>query len=79
MSKFIDYLVGRFDWRYRPGRSIVKNSGKSEQETPGDSIGPESNQRKTTNQDESYHKRVTKYNCPVEPFRETLRILDQLL
>lgn len=78
MPKFIDYLSGRFDWRYRPGRSIVKDSRKPKQEITGNSPDSEPNQRKTSEQDESYHKRVAKYNCPVEPFRETLRILDKL-
>lgn len=71
MSKFIDYLSGRFDWRYRPGRSVVKGSNKPKQETTRDSDFTKSNQRETT---------VTRtFKCPVEPFRETLRILDEIL
>lgn len=95
MSKLIDYFSGRFDWRYRPGRSIVKNSCEPEQEATGDS-GTSKQDKRTfadakagsvepgeqgydSEQDESYSKRVDKnYKCVTDPFRETLRLLDEL-
>jgi hypothetical protein len=78
MSKY-DPVFGHHNrWTWNPFRSVTKNGNQSKQETPGDSADPESDKRETSDQDESYHKRITKYNCPVEPFRETLRILDEL-
>lgn len=78
MPKFDDIFGFRFNWTFNPFRGSAKSSGKSEQETSGDSADSEPNQRKASEQDESNYKRVSKYNSPIEPFRETLRILDEL-
>lgn len=78
MSNYDPVFGHRYRWTWNPFRSAVKNSDKPKQKIAGDSVDSEPNQRKTPEQDESDYKRVTKYNCPVEPFRETLRILDEL-
>lgn len=79
MSSNNNFFGHRFDWRFRPGRSIVENRSQSEQTSTGDSPDSEPNQREASDQDKSDYKRVDKnFKCPTEPFLETLRILDEL-
>lgn len=80
MPSYDNSFGSRFDWRFRPGRRIVKDSSQPEQTPSGDSGTSEQDKRETPDQDKPEHKSITKrFKCPTEPFFETLRILDELL
>jgi len=79
MPKFDGIFGHRFNWTFGRSRYLSKGEPESKQETSRDSQPAESDKREASDQNESNYKRVAKYNCVTEPFRETLRLIDELL
>ena len=77
-SKFDTIFGHNNNWTFNPFRRTVKNSNEPIESSERDSTTSESDKRKNSNESEPNSKRVSKYNCPTEPFRETLRLIDEL-